>query len=148
MIGTDWLAAAHFDVDAKLPAGATRAQIPEMLKSMLEERFQIKVREDSKDLSVYGLVSSPGANRLKDMSNSAEVPDANAASQGKSYGGPGGMGSDYGNGSSYDLRDGKFEAKKFSMFAPREPALELGGPPGSRYDGTERLIRYFFSRAG
>ena len=114
VIGPDWLAEAHFDVDAKLPAGATRAQIPEMVKSMLEDRFQIKVREDSKEFSVYGLVLSPGA-RLKDVSNPADVPGANSASQVKGYGGPDGMGSDYGHGSSYDLRDGKFEAKKLSM---------------------------------
>ncbi len=73
VIGPDWLAAAHFDLDAKLPAGATRAQIPEMLKSMLEDRFQIKVREDSKEFSVYGLVLSPGA-RLKDVSNPGTCP--------------------------------------------------------------------------
>jgi len=115
VIGPDWLANAHFDVDAKLPAGATRAQIPEMLKSMLEDRFQIKVREDSKDFSVYGLVLSRGAPKLKDMTDPGEMSDLNAASEVKGYGGPGGMGADYGHGSSYDLRDGKFEAKKFSM---------------------------------
>jgi uncharacterized protein (TIGR03435 family) len=115
VIGPDWLAAAHFDVDAKLPAGATRAQIPEMLKSMLEDRFQIKVREDSRDLSVYRLVFSPVAPRLKDMRNPGDVPDANAASEVKGYGSPSGMGVNYGNGSSYDLRDGKLEAKKLSM---------------------------------
>ena len=63
---------------------------------------------------MYGLVLSPGA-RLKDVSNPADVPGANSASQVKGYGGPDGMGSDYGHGSSYDLRDGKFEAKKLSM---------------------------------
>jgi uncharacterized protein (TIGR03435 family) len=89
VIGPDWLAAGHFDLDAKLPAGATRAQIPGMVKSMLEDRFQIKVRDDSKDLPVYALVLSSGATRLKDVSNPADVPDSAAASQAKSYGGPG-----------------------------------------------------------
>jgi uncharacterized protein (TIGR03435 family) len=38
--GPDWLTSARFDVNAKLPAGSTPEQIPEMLQSLLEERFQ------------------------------------------------------------------------------------------------------------
>src|SRR5450631_2934875 len=40
--GPDWLASERFDVNATLPAGSTPDQVPEMLQSLLEERFQIK----------------------------------------------------------------------------------------------------------
>src|ERR1700722_1662092 len=40
--GPDWIASERFDISAKLPEGGTRDQIPEMLQSLLAERFQLK----------------------------------------------------------------------------------------------------------
>src|SRR5579871_5576333 len=37
--GPDWLASDRFDISAKLPDGATRAEVPAMLQSLLTERF-------------------------------------------------------------------------------------------------------------
>ena len=54
--GPDWLTSERFDVNAKLPEGSTQEQIPEMLQSLLEERFQIKLHREKKDLPVYALI--------------------------------------------------------------------------------------------
>src|SRR5438067_3530578 len=40
--GPDWLASEHFDVAGKLPEGAPRDQVPDMLKALLEDRFKLK----------------------------------------------------------------------------------------------------------
>jgi uncharacterized protein (TIGR03435 family) len=47
---------ARFDVNAKLPAGSTPEKIPEMLQTLLEERFQIKLHREKKELPVYALL--------------------------------------------------------------------------------------------
>jgi uncharacterized protein (TIGR03435 family) len=115
VIGPEWLASPHFDIDAKLPAGATRTQVPDMVRSMLEDRFQLKAHNEDRELAVYGLVVIPGGRGLRDLSDSDDKPDVNGATQSAGYGSPKGMGTNYGDGSSYDLQDGKFDAKKLSM---------------------------------
>src|SRR5579872_4465515 len=37
--GPEWIDNTRFEIQAKLPAGATQAQVPEMLQTMLAERF-------------------------------------------------------------------------------------------------------------
>jgi uncharacterized protein (TIGR03435 family) len=42
-------------IQAKLPVGAVADQVPEMLQSLLEERFGLKVHHDRKVLPIYAL---------------------------------------------------------------------------------------------
>lgn len=59
--GPDWIKTSRYDVDATLPADATRDQVPEMLQSLLAERFGLKFHNETKDLPVYFLqVSKQG----------------------------------------------------------------------------------------
>jgi len=51
--------------------------------------------------------------RLK--SSIASSPDANSPVEASGYGGPGRMGTNFGNGASYSLADNKFEGKKLTM---------------------------------
>ena len=44
LAGPDWLAQTRVSIQATLPAGATRQQIPEMLQRLLAERFGLVVR--------------------------------------------------------------------------------------------------------
>jgi uncharacterized protein (TIGR03435 family) len=46
VIGPDWLSSQRFDLDATLPAGTNRTQIPAMLQSFLADRFGMKVHND------------------------------------------------------------------------------------------------------
>src|SRR5438105_1093800 len=39
--GPDWLSSLRFDISAKLPEGATRDQVPEMLQALLADRFKL-----------------------------------------------------------------------------------------------------------
>lgn len=58
VIGPDWLKAERFDISATLPEGATVAQVPAMLQSLLEDRFGLKVHRSQKEFAVYMLTRS------------------------------------------------------------------------------------------
>ena len=53
--GPSWFGSDHFNVDAKIPDGFTTRQVPEMLQSLLDERFGMKSHWDKKELPVYTL---------------------------------------------------------------------------------------------
>jgi uncharacterized protein (TIGR03435 family) len=55
IIGPEWLKTERFDIAATLPEGATIADVPAMLQSLLEERFGLKVHRSQKEFAVYVL---------------------------------------------------------------------------------------------
>jgi len=65
IVGPEWMTKARYEIDAKLPAGASMDQIPEMLQSLLAERFRLEVRRDTKDRNVYALLVAKGGAKLK-----------------------------------------------------------------------------------
>lgn len=64
--GPDWMSAQRFDIQAKLPAGATKDQVPEMLQALLAERFGLKFHRDTKEQAMYALVVGKGGSKLRD----------------------------------------------------------------------------------
>ena len=54
--GPAWLDTTHFDVVAKYPAGATYAEMPEMLQTLLTERFKLAVHREEKEVNGLLLV--------------------------------------------------------------------------------------------
>ncbi len=63
--GPDWMTTDFFDISAKIPAGATREQVPDMVRSLLEERFHLAVHKESKEILVNALVEAKGGAKLK-----------------------------------------------------------------------------------
>jgi uncharacterized protein (TIGR03435 family) len=114
VLGPDWMASDRFDIAAKLPAGAARDQVREMLQSLLEERFQLKLHRDHKVFPVYGLVVGKGGLKMKE---SAPAPDtagsvplnitASGAHEGTTI--------NLGDGASFTAADDRFEATKLTM---------------------------------
>ena len=139
VIGPEWMAGERFDIDAKLPEGATRDQVADMMLTLLQDRFQLKAHKEKRDLPVYGLVVLPGGSKMK------EVP-LDPATEGKAYqvkaqGGPGGVNLQYGPDSTFQFGDNKIEGKALSManfvdvlgrFTDR-PVVDETSLPG-RYD--------------
>jgi uncharacterized protein (TIGR03435 family) len=80
--GPDWMPAQRFDILAKLPEGTTRDQVPEMLRALLEERFQLKARREKRDLPVYALEIAKGGSKLKESPPDAEVASTDAQTGG------------------------------------------------------------------
>jgi len=59
-----WMAEAKFDIAARMPVGAGRAQAPEMLRTLLEERFHLKVHREKRTMAVYALLPARGGPKL------------------------------------------------------------------------------------
>jgi len=75
--GPDWIAgpqAPRFDIEAKLPPGASESQVPEMLQSLLANRFQLAIHRVTTEKPVYALVVAKGGIKLK----AADAPAAAA----------------------------------------------------------------------
>lgn len=66
--GPDWLndLTLRFDIVAKMPEGATVAQAPEMLRTLLEERFKLTLHRETKEHPVMALVVAKGGSKLKE----------------------------------------------------------------------------------
>jgi uncharacterized protein (TIGR03435 family) len=64
VVGPDWLATERFDVVAKLPDGAVKADAVVMLQTLLEERFQLAVRHTIAQRTVLGLMVEKGGLKL------------------------------------------------------------------------------------
>src|SRR5512140_1532752 len=65
IIGPDWVATERYDINAKLPAGVSPEKLPEMLQSLLAERFGLKLHREKKDTPVYALLVGKPPLRLK-----------------------------------------------------------------------------------
>jgi uncharacterized protein (TIGR03435 family) len=143
--GPDFLSGDRFDIDAKLPAGATRDQVPEMLQSLLADRFQIKLHHDSKEFPVYGLVVAKGGLQAKEVPATAEdlANDAKKTTDVAVSGSAKGTFVNYGNGSYFSFADNKIEAKKLTMAYLADmlarfvdmPVVDMTKLPG-KYDFT------------
>ena len=75
--GPDWLNTTRFDIVAKLPEGATKADVPKMLQALLEDRFKLVVRKDSKENPVLGLVLAKGGSKMKEATEAPKAIDEN-----------------------------------------------------------------------
>ncbi len=71
--GPDWMSTARFDIVAKMPDGSTKDDAPQMLQSLLEERFKLTTHRTSAEHPVLALVVGKGGPKLK---ASAEKPVA------------------------------------------------------------------------
>lgn len=60
--GPDWLTSERFDIVAKAESGKPQ---PEMLASVLAERFKLAVHREMKELTVYALVVAKNGPKLK-----------------------------------------------------------------------------------
>jgi len=63
--GPDWMATTRFDILAKMPEGSTRDDAPQMLQSLLEERFKLTAHRTRAEHPVLALVAAKGVLKLK-----------------------------------------------------------------------------------
>jgi len=64
--GPGWLDSERYDIVAKLPRGATKAQFMAMLQNLLAERFKLALHWEKKDLPMYALVVAKNGPKLKE----------------------------------------------------------------------------------
>jgi len=85
--GPAWLETEHYDIVAKVPAGATKEQMRVMLQNLLKERFKIELHREKKDQPIYILTVAKSGSKLKEttLDASAFLPPTN---DGAGRGGP------------------------------------------------------------
>jgi uncharacterized protein (TIGR03435 family) len=54
--GPPWMETAGWDIDARFPAGMSAAQAPQVMQSMLADRFGLVVHRETRTLPVYDLI--------------------------------------------------------------------------------------------
>ena len=79
--GPEWLGVDRFNIVAKMPAGASRDQVPQMIQALLAERFQLALHRSTDEKPAYALVVTKGGSKLKES-----APEDNTAAV--SPGGP------------------------------------------------------------
>jgi uncharacterized protein (TIGR03435 family) len=141
IVGPEWLASARFDIAAKVPAGAAR-QIPEMLQSLLANRFQMRIHRDTREFPVYALVVARNGLQMQEAP-AGDTGDQPGAVNVTASGTQGGVSVNLGKGSSFTFGNNRFEGKKLTManiagtftrFLDR-PVIDVTGLTG-RYDFT------------
>jgi uncharacterized protein (TIGR03435 family) len=65
VIGPPWLDRNEFDIEARLPEGATIEQVPFMLRSLLSDRFHLRAHSETRPTRVYELTVAPGGPRIQ-----------------------------------------------------------------------------------
>jgi uncharacterized protein (TIGR03435 family) len=70
--GPDWMTNERYNIAARVPPGATKAQFRTMLQNLLAERFALKVHWGSKEMPIYNLVVMKGGARLKESEPEVE----------------------------------------------------------------------------
>jgi uncharacterized protein (TIGR03435 family) len=68
----DWMGDRRYDIVAKVPAGATHQDSRLMMRKLLEDRFELKIRRETRDLSVYALTIAKGG--IKMTQSTATTP--------------------------------------------------------------------------
>lgn len=83
--GPDWVGTEPFDVNAKADRPCTTEELHVLLQKLLEERFQLKVRREKREMPVWELVIDKGAPKMPQH-------DAKDIDRGPMGPGPGGRG--------------------------------------------------------
>jgi len=65
LIGPGWLRENFYEVVAKIPRGATAADVPGMIQRLLEDRFHLVVRRELRSTPIYDLEVSEAGPKLQ-----------------------------------------------------------------------------------
>jgi len=72
--GPGWIGSDRYDISAKPEGPANQDQLKLMLQSLLEDRFQLKMHPETKEMPVYALVVAKDGPKLKEVNEPA--PDS------------------------------------------------------------------------
>ena len=70
------MSAERFNVQAKMPEGATKEQVPQMLQALLADRFKLVVHRETRDHSVYALIVAKGGPKMMEAEPESVTPEA------------------------------------------------------------------------
>ena len=73
--GPAWMDSARYEVDAAIPAGATREQVSLMLQALLAERFGLVAHRETRELPFYALVIRKRGPKLQPSSTAGPAEE-------------------------------------------------------------------------
>ena len=81
IVGPDWMPTQAFTIRATIPEGGSKEQVPEMMQSLLKERFLLAAHRGTKEVSVNALTVSRDGHKLTEAvesENAPNTPEGNA----------------------------------------------------------------------
>jgi len=138
IVGPDWLGQPRFDIAAKIPDGASAAQLPQMFQALLADRFQMKSHRETKEFAVFALTVLKDGLKLQPSAAAAadapsDKPPAVTVTAGANASG---SGADLGGGSSFTLGNNRIEIRKMTMMQIAELLTRLSDRPVIDVTGT------------
>jgi len=85
--GPQWIANERFDIVAAVPESARPADLPRMLRTLLEQRFQLVVHAETRDIPIYALRLAHADGKLGPRLTPSRL-DCPALLAGRGAGGP------------------------------------------------------------
>jgi uncharacterized protein (TIGR03435 family) len=121
--GPTWMVTERYDVQAKLPEGGKRGQVPAMLQTLLAERFGLRYHKENREISIYALVvtkSGPHMKAAVEEPEGSPVPASGGQLRGGIAVGAGGTMTSTGPGGNMQVTPGPggnlhLESKKMTM---------------------------------
>lgn len=133
--GPDWISTERFSILAKMPDGATKEQVPAMLKALLQERFKLATHKENREHPVYALIVRKNGAKLEEASapaaSESQAPSDDSPSPKK--------------GMSIDTPDGTVRINR----APDGKGVEMSNPktgPSKMTMGPDGLLHMDMSR--
>jgi uncharacterized protein (TIGR03435 family) len=114
--GPDWIASTRYNISAKLPAGATREQVNDMLQNLLVDRFGLKFHRVKKEFPVYALEQAKSGSKLKESNldglkaSDLAKPSTSVTATGSAQG----VFVSLDGGASFSFADGKLKAQRLT----------------------------------
>jgi len=144
IVGPDWMTSEHFDIVAKRPEGVEgEPALRGMMASLLEDRFQLKMHRETRDLPAYALVVGKGGLKIKEVPPGPDDADNSKVDVNVTGGGRGGTTVSLGPGSYLTYGLNKVEAKKVTFPSIMDTLSKLMDRPV--VDMTGLTGRYDFS---
>ena len=112
--GPDWIADQRYEFAGTIPDGGA-GHVLEMLQTLLNERFKIKMHREKRDFPVYALITGKGPLKLKEAPADDDDPDPAGTTNATGGGSVAGVAVNLGHGASYTFVPNHFEAKKLTM---------------------------------
>ncbi len=76
IIGPAWLDSELYDIEARMPAGATEEQVPTMLRNLIIDRFQMRAHHEKRVLPMFQMVIAKSGPKLTPyVERSAPIPE-------------------------------------------------------------------------
>ena len=112
IVGPDWVSSDRFDFQAKIPTDGKPDEVGEMIRNLIEDRFQMKYHREKKEFSAYVLTVAKGAN-IKATQIDADTATAPVNITGG--GSAAGVNINWGRGRSLVFADNKLTATKADL---------------------------------